>query len=68
VAVLSEEGITLLEIDYTPYDNACKDPAVIEGQTVECRRHLHHNRMDSKHATRFGGRLVSWSYAGEEIK
>jgi hypothetical protein len=62
MAALDGEDMTLLEIDYTPYDNACKDPAVIEGQVVECRRHLHHNRTDNRHATRFGARMVDWNY------
>jgi hypothetical protein len=62
---MTEEELTLLEVDYTPFDNACQEPAIIEGQAVQCRRHLYHNKTDDRHATRFGARMVSWSYAEE---
>ncbi|TFD11467.1 hypothetical protein E3T35_09670 [Cryobacterium sp. TMT1-2-2] len=49
----------LLEIDYTGYDNSCRDPHITPAEDlVECRRRRGHD--DNMHGTRSGVRAIRW--------
>jgi hypothetical protein len=56
------EASLLLEIDYTPYDNACKDPQLdATGHPMECRLlHGHYRKSGTPHATRAGAGIRFW--------
>ena len=50
----------LLEIDYTGYDNSCRDPHITPAaDLVECRRLRGHG--GEPHGTRAGVRAIRWS-------
>lgn len=57
----------LLEIDYTPYGAACKDPYISPlGELVLCRRQIRHV---GEHATRRGAGSIVWGCdVAEEIE
>lgn len=53
----------LLEIDYTPFSAACRDPLVVDyGQIVLCRRQTRH---EGSHATRCGAGEIVWDEVEE---
>lgn len=53
----------LLEIDYTPFSAACRDPLVVDyGQIVLCRRQTGH---EGSHATRCGAGEIVWDEVEE---
>lgn len=59
----SNEKRLLLEIDYTSYAVACRDPHITHqtGDLVECRLlHGHVERDGTAHATRAGARVYIW--------
>jgi hypothetical protein len=57
------EASLLLEIDYTSYDIACRDPHITHqtGDLIECRLLRGHAERDgTSHATRAGARVYIW--------
>lgn len=56
----------LLEIDYTPYGAACKDPYITDRQElVLCRRQTKHT---GEHATRRGAGQIVWGEPTKETQ
>lgn len=54
----------LLEIDYTPFDAACRDPLLTDRrELVLCRRQVKH---EGEHATRRGIEAIVWPNTKEK--
>ena len=56
----------LLEIDYTGYNDSCRDPHITPAEDlVECRRMRGHD--NDTHGTRAGVRVIRWQADAEPL-
>lgn len=56
----------LLEIDYTGYNDSCRDPHITPAEDlVECRRMRGHD--NDTHGTRAGVRVIRWQAGAEPL-